>query len=468
MTANRARVRNLFLRIVGGIVVVAFWSLWVQADVLFSSRGLLPVCAVVGRTGFWGTPSLLHLGCSDFALRALLVAGMASGVALALLILPGFALLAALLLYTSVVTVGGDFLSFQWDNLLLETLAFSLFVAPWRSNATPPHPLAVVLIQSLLVRLNVESGLAKWLFGDPTWRDLTAMVSYYETAPLPTWIGWWAHQMPVWAHQATGAATYVVEGLVPWLIWGPRRWRVAAMLAMIAFQVVVIATANYGFFNYLSIALCLWFLDDDHLPFGRRAADDDVPPRTSRLATAAWAIVLTAMLPLSVVPFAGFVPAARPLLARVAPVRRVLNTVRWVNAYHLFASMTFVRREPILEGSRDGVTWKAYEFRYKPGDPLRPPPFVAPHQPRVDFQLWFLLLGDRGIPLYLRQLIHQLLGDPAAVRSLFAVDPFPDVAPVYVRIASYRYRFTDRATRDATGAWWTRELDGMSKAFALE
>jgi hypothetical protein len=106
--------------------------------------------------------------------------------------------------------------------------------------------------------------------------------------------------------------------------------------------------------------------------------------------------------------------------------------------------------------------WRPYEFRCKPGDPERPPPFVAPHQPRVDFQLWFITLGRRQGARYFDTLIARLLTTPGVVRPLFAHDPFP-APPKRLRVAYYRYRFTDRATRHATGAWWKRELLGYSR-----
>src|SRR5262249_50855284 len=132
-------------------------------------------------------------------------------------------------------------------------------------RTAPPHPLAVFLMLWLLFRLQLESGLAKLLLGDPTWRNLTALVAYYEAAPLPTWVGWWAHQLPVAAHQATAAATYVCELAVPLLFWAPAPLRAAAFLALLAFQLIIIATANYAFFNYLTIALSLFLLDDGQL-----------------------------------------------------------------------------------------------------------------------------------------------------------------------------------------------------------
>src|SRR5690606_23274642 len=128
---------------------------------------------------------------------------------------------------------------------------------------------------------------------------------------------------------------------------------------------------------------------------------------------------------------------------------------------------TLIRREAVIEGSNDGESWRVYEWRYKPGSPERPPAFVAPHQPRVDFQMWFLLLGRRSAP-YFERLLYLLLHRPDAVRPLFAKDPFPTAPPRFLRVAVYRFRFTDRATRAATGAWWERSFETYSRTLTRD
>jgi len=467
----RAHVRDLFLRGLGLVFLVAFISLGRQVSVLYGAKGLLPACEFVGATSWTSAPSLFRLACDDRVLHAGIWLGSFLSALLVLGIAPRACVAGLWALYASYVTVGQDFLSFQWDNLLLESGFFALFVAPGGlrlRGAPPPHPAGVFLMLWLLVRLHVESGLAKLLLGDPTWRDLTAMSTYYETAPLPTWLGWWAHQMPMWAHKACGAFTYVVELVLPLAAFGPRALRVPAFLGMAALQAIVIATANYGFFNYLSLLLCLWMLDDAHLArLGWRAepAPERVPRPVVDTTHVAAAVLL---VPLTVVPFLPFLHPPDALSRALIPVRRVLDTARTINAYHLFASMTLVRREVVIEGSDDGAAWRSYEFRWKPGDLRRAPAFVAPHQPRVDFQLWFLLLGHRHGERYFDTLLVRLLTEPAAVASLFADDPFPTTPPHELRVAFYRYRFTDRAGRTAAGAWWTREFEGYSRVLDRE
>jgi hypothetical protein len=130
------------------------------------------------------------------------------------------------------------------------------------------------------------------------------------------------------------------------------------------------------------------------------------------------------------------------------------------NSYGLFAVMTTSRPEIIVEGSNDGATWNAYEFKYKPGDLYRSLPVVAPHQPRLDWQMWFAALGTyRDNPWFIN-FAARLLQGSRSVLDLLAYNPFPDAPPRFVRAMIYDYRFTDWDTRRRTGAIWRRELMG--------
>ena len=133
-----------------------------------------------------------------------------------------------------------------------------------------------------------------------------------------------------------------------------------------------------------------------------------------------------------------------------------LEPFRTVNAYGLFAVMTTQRNEIVLEGSNDGLDWQPYEFKYKPGEVSRRPAFVAPRQPRLDWQMWFAALGSPEQSPWLQPLCGRLLQGSPDVLALLAANPFPNAPPKYIRAELYNYQFTDAATRHATGAWWQR------------
>jgi len=138
-----------------------------------------------------------------------------------------------------------------------------------------------------------------------------------------------------------------------------------------------------------------------------------------------------------------------------------LEPFRSLNSYGLFRVMTKTRPEIVVEGSQDGVTWLPYEFKYKIGDPQRPPPIVAPHQPRLDWQMWFAALDDiRREPWFMNLLARLLQGSPS-VLGLIKTNPFPEAPPRYLRARLFQYHFTKALEKKQTGAWWTREEEGL-------
>jgi predicted DCC family thiol-disulfide oxidoreductase YuxK len=479
-------VRWLFLRGLGVIYFVAFASLWVQILGLVGSHGILPVGQLmdgarqyvdaqqIGVGRYYLLPTLSWVTASD----ASLVAECATGVGLAVLVIadvaPGVCLLLLWLLYLSIVTIGGDFLAFQWDSLLLEAGLLAVFFAPWRWGPRfigdrAPSRLARGLLLWLLFRLMFESGCVKLLSGDASWRNLTALTYHYQTQPLPTWIGWYAHQLPVWFQKLSCLLVFVVEIGAPFLIVAPRRLRMAGAAALIGLQALILLTGNYTFFNWLAIALCLLLFDDAALarllPARLRARVEAggasrpaAPhPRWYRAAAGAAAAVVVAA---SLGPLAQMFGVESAWLAPVDAVDQALAPLRSVNGYGLFAIMTTSRPEITIEGSDDGETWRAYTFRYKPGDVDRRPAFVAPYQPRLDWQMWFAALGTaRGNPWFTNLCVRLLQGSPS-VLGLLGPNPFPDHPPRYVRAIEYDYRFTTVAERRATGAWWVRSPAG--------
>jgi len=312
----------------------------------------------------------------------------------------------------------------------------------------------------VLFRLMLESGVVKLTWDDPSWSlgRLDALTWHYWTQPLPPATAWWFDGLPLWFHQASAAGMYAVELIAPFAIFGPRRARLAAAAAMAGLQVVLLVSGNYGFFNLLTLVLVLPVLDDGVWPARLRGAGDPSRPSGWRFWAPApfAALVLLVNVPQMFATFrveSGVAEALRPVARAVAPFETV-------NAYGLFRVMTKERREIVIEGSDDGVAWKAYEFRWKPGDPMRRPEFTTPHMPRLDWQMWFAAFGPPEQSPWFGALEDRLLEGSPEVLALFAANPFPDRPPRYVRSLIYDYRFADREMREETGAWWSRGLLG--------
>src|SRR5438445_286166 len=422
----------------------------------------------VGRGGPHASDGMLHaLAWGGAVLSLLLVAGVAQAPVLLVL----------WICYLSLTVAGQTFLWFQWDGLLLETGLLAVLYAPIQlrpSLVREPAPSTAMrwLGWPLVFRLLFLSGITKLVSGDPTWLHLTALDYHFWTQPLPPWPAWYAQWLPEWMHRGMTLAIIAIETLVPWLIAVPDRWgrwgrraRYTACGLLVFGQLAIALTGNYGFFNLLAIVLCLSLLDDDAL--GRvlplRLAAGDPEPRWKQYAIRGLAPLLGLLAALA---FAREIlqtlpgtrgGGANPLLDVVAPLRSV-------NGYGLFRVMTMERFEIVIEGGADTVHWREYQFRWKPGDPTRPPPFVAPHMPRLDWQMWFAALNPEGARDWLVPLLRHLLHGTPEVLDLLGENPFPSGPPRYVRLVYYKYRLTTPTERARGGAGGQRERVGCFTA----
>ncbi len=458
----------VFVRLLGGVYTLAFGSLWLQIGGLIGSRGVLPaaswlerVARELGPEKFWRLPTLGWLDASDLTLHLLCAGGAVVGLMVLLGWLQVQGLTALWAGYLSLVVLGQDFLSFQWDVLLLEAGLLAIFLpgAGWKPHgplATRPPRLAVWLLRLLTFKLMFGSGVVKLASGDPTWRGLTALRYHYETQPLPNPLAWLAHQAPDVLHLASVIVMFVVELGVPFLIFGPPKWRRAGAAALIGLQLLIGLTGNFAFFNVLSIALCLLLLDDAWwMRFWQLIEPASEAPALGMFRRAVlvplavvWLLVSLGHL-LGAIGLNGAVPSPlRGLESAVAPWRSI-------NGYGLFAVMTTERREIIVEGSDDGETWLAYEFRWKPGDPSRVPPIVSPLQPRLDWQMWFAALRDaRASPWFFAFMARLAQAEPA-VLELLDQDPFAGRAPTLLRARLVDYRFSSFSEL-GDWIWWRR------------
>ncbi len=325
-----------------------------------------------------------------------------------------------------------------------------------------------MLLWWLVFRLNLQSGVGKLTSGDTTWRDLTALTYHWWTQPLPTWTAWHVARLPAAVHRLATGATLVLEVGFPLLLFGPREARLVGFAGIVALQLLIMATGNYNFFNLLTIALALLLVDDAAWAWvglsaaaaggaaGGAAAGAAGLARIVATSAVAVPVLLVGALHLSRTLRPGLAPP--PLLGRWL---RRLQPFRTVNSYGLFRVMTTERPEIVVQGSGDGETWHDYEFRWKPGEPTRRPRFCAPHQPRLDWQMWFAALGGPRSSPWIRAFLQRLLEGSGPVLRLLERDPFGDEPPRYVRAVLYRYRFSHPDERRATGAWWLREREGL-------
>jgi Lipase maturation factor len=503
---NRLLPRWLFLRALALIYFSAFYPLLFQLRGLIGPRGLEParnflqaVHRALGASRFWFAPTLYWISSSNAFIMALCWIGLLASVAALLNLWPRLSFFVCFLCYLSFVAAAQDFSGYQSDGMLLAAGFLALFLAPSGLRpkfgaASPPPRAAYFLLQWEWFRIYFESGIGKLLGGDPEWRHLTAMDQYYQNGPLPTWIGWYTQHLPHWFHVGTAAATLVMEVLLVFMLFLPRRARLICFFIVTPWEIGVILTANYTFLNYLVLVLGILLLDDRFLrrcvparlrsaappepePSAPEPPDEPEEPSLSILTTAAppapsrpplshpqairFAIATVLLTLVAYVTTAQLLLMPFPYLPLPAFPIRWLAPYRIANRYGLFERMTLGRYEIEFQGSNDGQTWTPYPFRYKPQALNQPPGLYAPYQPRLDWNLWFASLGDWRqndlVPLTEVRLLHS---DPD-VLHLFAANPFPGSPPKYVRAVLWQYWFTTMQQKRTTGDWWQRKLLGL-------
>ncbi|HKW76485.1 MAG TPA: lipase maturation factor family protein [Terriglobales bacterium] len=503
--------RWIFLRCLGLIYFSAFYSFLFQIKGLIGPQGILPaqeyLAAVPrvypGLARFWFAPTLFWFSSSNHMLMTVCWLGLLASVALTINVWPRGMLVVCFVCFLSLIAAAQDFSSYQSDGMLLEAGFISLFFAPSGSwpklgAAHPPSRASLFLLRWEWFRIYFESGVVKLASGDYSWRHFTAMDDYYQNCPLPSWPGWYVQHLPHWFHAGAVGYTFVAELGLCFLMFLPRRWKIACFCIVTPFQISIILTANYTFLNYLVLCLGFLLLDDRLLrwlmpqrwkwllaatesgrreevlardpesahqrPEHMRGADSAVERRRSRFLRWLAPVKLTlAGLSLGTVFYVtsleilAIFTRSYPLPA--APVRW-LEPFRIANQYGLFAVMTHERYEIEFQGSTDGVTWRAYPFRYKPQSVMQPPGIYAPYQPRFEWNLWFASLESWRQNTWVVETEERLLRNDPDVLALFAGDPFSAPAPTHIRVVVWQYWFTTMAEKHATGAWWKRKLLG--------
>ncbi len=463
-------ISRLFLRLLGLVYLIAFLSFAVQSGALIGADGVLPlryylsaVSDQYGAAAYMQLPTIFWVSHADAFISCVCIAG----ILLALLLLFGLFLRIGLillyLLYLSLVNAGQVFMSFQWDILLLECGFLAIFL-PWGSG------IIVWLYRWLLFRFIFLSGVVKMLSHDPGWQNLSALNHHFETQPLPTPLSWYVHHLPEILLKAATGMTLIIELILPFFIFAPRNFRHTAACGFLLFQTVILLTGNYNFFNLLTLFMCLFLFDDAaikrivpaRIPLRLPRIHIPVPrihiPTAGKIASGCALFIALISVYIGGTKMLGVIGQDSTVLN--TPVHRLLRPFNIVNNYGPFAVMTVARNEIAIEGSADGVTWQEYRFEHKPDDPQQCPGWVAPHQPRIDWQMWFAALSNPDTQRWLWNMLIRLLQDSEPVTAIFADNPFPDEPPDSVRAVVYRYTFTSVEERNETGRCWNRKFLG--------
>ncbi|HEY2469419.1 MAG TPA: lipase maturation factor family protein [Terracidiphilus sp.] len=464
-------IARLFLqRGLAAIYLVAFLAVIKQFKPLLGEKGLLPVPEYLEHLSWRNAPSVFHWRYSDRLLDVTAWTGLAISV-LALLgvteLGPVWVSMGAWLLlyvlYLSIVNVGQKFFGFGWESMLLEAGFFAAFLGPMRMQ---PTVIPLVILRWMLFRTEVGAGLIK-LRHDRCWRELTCLYYHYETQPLPNPLSWYFHWIPKPMHRFSALASHFVQVVVPFALFAPQPVASIAGALIIFHQLVLIVSGNYSWLNWLTMVLGLSAFDDRILWFA-------VPLHAPMLAERPMAFDAVLYVLAAVTMLLSIQPALN-LISPNQAMNLSYNPFHLVGAYGAFGNVGRERYEIVMEGTNDRVItaatlWQEYEFKGKPGDPMRRPPQVAPYHLRLDWLIWFLpfsvMVSESGIRVpghsrWFLRFVARLLAADGTILRLMGKDPFAGEPPVFVRAMFYQYRYTTAEERRSTNAWWVRKLLGV-------
>ncbi|HEY2379921.1 MAG TPA: lipase maturation factor family protein [Terriglobia bacterium] len=459
--------RFLLQRGFAAIYLIAFLVVRNQFKPLLGEHGLLPVPSFLKRVRFRDAPSIFCWHYSDRLLDGVAWAGLFLS-ALALIgvseagpfWLSATVWLTLWVFYLSIINVGQTFYAFGWESMLVEAGFFAAFLGPSRMQ---PSIVPILILRWMLFRTEFGAGMIK-LRHDRCWRDLTCLFYHYETQPLPNPLSWYFHRLPKIVHRAGVLGSHFVQVGVPFALFAPQPFASLAGALIIFHQLWLIVSGNYSWLNWITVVLGFTALDDKVLRWILPIAMPQTVPRTVIEDVLMLAVGLGTIL-LSIQP-------ARNLLSKSQLMNYSYNPFHLVNAYGAFGSVTKERYEIVIEGTADpeplpGAQWEEYEFKGKPGNPMRRPPQVAPYHLRLDWLVWFLpfsvAVHSKGIRIpgydrWFMRFIQRLLENDRPTLKLLRRNPFETRRPTFVRALFYRYRYSTAEERRRTGAWWIRKL----------
>jgi len=454
--------RLVLQRMTALIYLVAFLVALNQFRALLGTHGLLPIPRYLRRTDWRSAPSLFRFHYSDNAFATVCWFGIVVSLALLLGATDHMPIWGAILswtlpwvLYLSIVNVGQLWYSFGWESLLLETGFLMIFLGPARQSAPPI--LVIWLLRWLLFRVEFGAGLIK-IRGDPCWRDLTCLQYHHETQPMPGPLSWYFHQAPRWVHQCEVLANHSTQLIVPFVLFTPQPVASVAAAIVIVTQGWLVISGNFSWLNALTLVLAFAAVGNSYLTWL-----PGLTPPQQPLTSPVWFQILVIVLTVGIGVLSYW--PVHNMLGRGQLMNFSFNKLHLVNTYGAFGHITKARDEVVFEATADdeitdGTRWYEYEFRGKPGDPYRRPPQIAPYHLRLDWLMWFVALSPSYGRRWLPEFAAKLLAGDRATRKLLRRDPFRGKPPTVLRARLYRYRYTTRAERRETGAWWHREPIG--------
>jgi lipase maturation factor 1 len=447
----------LLPRFLGLIYLAAFAAFYFQMQGLFCSNGILPIADYLRAVKKYHPgnyyrliPSIFWINSTDAVLKGSTLVGILLSLFLICGIYPSLLLFLLYILYLSIVSTGQDFLSFGWEGFFLEITVNTFFL----SLTSPADLMVWISVNVLLFRFFFQAGIVKLQSGDPNWKNLTALAYHYQSQPIPNMVAWYVHKFPLWFHKFSTGVMFLIELVTPFFIFGSEPVRLCVFFAFVGLQMGIWMTGNFSYLNHLTALFSIILVGNAYLVTW---ISIPISSNSGLALQLLCTIAGTLLLLLQFMQLASsflYIPLITKCLQKISPFHII-------NRYGIFAVMTTKRNEIVFEGSDDEINWKEYLFFHKPSEINRRPRRVSPYQPRIDWQAWFLPLGNYRYDVWYENFIYHLLKGTPEVLSLIRKNPFSEHAPRFVRSLIYEYEFSSIQEKKQSGCWWRRKYIGV-------
>lgn len=481
----------LLSRLVGLVYFIAIFPLYFQIEALIGENGLQPaikLLAIAQKQEGWMAyvrfPSVFWMIPNDITLLALVIIGSTSSILLILNIKPLINSIIVWICFTSLCVIGGDFLVIIID-LFLSEVGFLLILLHLSLRWFNHVPRILYFCFLLLnFRLWFSMGMVKFYFPGSTWTDFTFFENFFPNQPMPTPLAFYFWQTPRWLHILAEFWLFVSQIIIPFFVFGNRKWRLIAFSAIILTSLLIMLSGNYGYFNILSIVLAIVLLHPvnfyeqkvklviyDSLLFQNRiiqvtcsvlifmqfiyciALIDPKPPCAQNHFNQVFLYKRFQSFPFSLI---------------TTPLKPVVYA-RVCNPYGVFKSIPNFRNELRFSGSYDSINWKPYVFKYVPSGNTNELKWFAPYYPRLDHLLFYETVASGGYnfnlwnPYYssknvwTEEIIQKMFDNDKVLSCLLASNPFEyTTPPSLIKCELYSLKFNNPPLGKST--WKEKKL----------
>eukprot|EP01080_Neovahlkampfia_damariscottae_P003205 gene3205-5521_t len=442
----------------------------------------------MGFKGFYRFPTLCWISSTDFSLKLQCFIGIISSLFIIYGYLTRISFFVCWLIFLSLATALIEFICYPWDNLLLESGFFMIFlpnILPLHQRFSAVHlPLPVVTLIFWWIQFHFILGMGKRKYYLPSrrtffkrwfsWIEHFDYIKWYLMwQPIPSKLAYYMFKWPMWFHHIVHVAHFIDEMIFPFFFFAPLKIRYFVNILNAILMIGIIACGNFGIFPPLGFILCFPIFDT-------RSFSELI---FSLFSPSSWMEILLNFFVFPLIIIGGIfnlqfcfwtnnywlysteiIESCQKniIFKKIIDFYRFLHPFHILNSYGVFFVETLKERNCyVIMGSNDKQEWKEYKWKYLPTNKDSIPQALCGYQPRID-QTFFYMGYERFFAnyhnpyfSYSRRWFYHFLklmsNHDEDVLSLFKEIPFQE-APKYMRVVKRTLDFDYKSNQ-----YWFKE-----------